>query len=150
VCEKIILNNRRAFYDFNILQEFEAGIVLEGAEVKSLRAGKASINDSFVYPRGSEMFIHHFRIQIYDKSSAFAHDPERVKKLLLRKTEINKLLGAVKKTGTTIVPLKIYFNKKNLVKLTIALVTGKKQHDKRQTIKERDWNRNKHKLLKGS
>ena len=146
--EKIIIQNKKAYYDYNIIQEIEAGIVLVGSEVKSLREGKVSIIDSFIYPKNGEFFKHALRIPKLKKSTYFSHDPDRIKKLLLNKSEVNKLLGQVKKTGNTIVPLKIYFNKKNIIKILIALVSGKQLHDKRQTIKEREWNRNKHRVLK--
>ena len=145
---KILLNNKKAFFEYEIISEIEAGIVLQGSEVKSLRDGKASLVDSFVAIKQGEIFIHNFNINLYEKSTSYQPNQNRVKKLLLKKSEINKLLGKVKKDGFTIVPLKIYLNQKNLIKVLIALVKGKKQHDKRKTIKEREWNRDKHKILK--
>ncbi len=147
---KIIIQNKKAYYNYHILEEYEAGISLLGGEIKSLRAKKGNITDAFIHPNKNEMFIHKFHIPVYDKSSSFKHNPDRVKKLLLRKSEINRLLGKVKKTGVTIVPTKVYFNKNNLLKLQIALVTGKKLFDKRKTIKEREWNRKKQQILKDS
>lgn len=148
--DKIILQNRKARYDYNIISTLEAGIVLKGSEVKSLRAGKASIADSFIYPKDNEVFIHNFYIAEYEHISAYKLDNYRIKKLLLKRKEINKLIGTIKKAGVTIVPTKVYFNKKNFIKLEIAIVTGKKKYDKRESIKKRDWDRKKQSLLKNS
>lgn len=145
---KILLQNRKVNYDYNILYSLEAGIVLHGSEVKSLRTGKAGIVDSFVYPRNGEAYIHNFYIANYVHTSSYQHDNYRVKKLLLHKREINKLIGQVKKTGVSIVPVKVYLNKKNIIKLEIAVVTGKKKFDKRQVIKKREWDRKKSSILK--
>lgn len=146
--EKIILHNKKARFDYHIESILEAGIVLLGPEVKSLREAKASFNDSFIYPKANEIYIHNFYIASYSHMTSYKIDPVRVRKLLLKKREINKLLGIVKKTGFSIVPLKAYFNKKNILKLEIAIVKGKKKHDKRQVIKEREWGRKKQSLFK--
>jgi SsrA-binding protein len=148
--DKIILQNRKARYDYHIISTLEAGVVLKGAEVKSLRSGKASISDSFIYPKGNEIFVHNFYIAEYDHISAYKLDNYRIKKLLLKRKEINKLIGTIKKAGVTIVPTKVYFNKKNFIKVEIAIVTGKKKYDKREVIKKRDWDRKKQALLKNS
>ena len=145
---KVILQNRKIHYDYNILSSLEAGIILQGSEVKSLRQGKASFTDSFIYPQGHELFIHNFYIAEYENSGSYKHDSYRLKKLLLHHREISKLIGTVKKTGVSIVPVKLYFNNRNIAKLEIAVVTGKKKHDKREAIKKREWDRKKHSLLK--
>ena len=147
---KILLQNRKARYDYHIVATLEAGIVLKGCEVKSLRSGKASISDSFIYPKDNEVFIHNFYIAEYTNISAYKVDCYRIKKLLLKRKEINKLIGNVKKTGVTIIPIKVYLNNKNFIKIEIALVTGKKKYDKREAIKKRDWDRKKQALLKDS
>lgn len=145
---KILLQNRKINYDYNILYSIEAGIVLHGSEVKSLRDGKAGIIDSFIYPKKDEMFVHNFYIASYVHTSSYKHDNYRVKKLLLHRKEISKLIGNVKRTGVSIVPVKVYLNAKNIIKLEIAVVTGKKKHDKRETIKKREWDRKKSAMLK--
>jgi len=145
---KIILNNKKVSFEYSVVATYEAGIVLHGAEVKSLRAGKASFNDSFIYPKGNEIFIHNLYIAPYEHMTSYKVDPTRVRKLLLNRKEINKMIGSVKRSGTTIVPTKLYFNDKNFVKLEIAIVTGKKKHDKRQAIKDREWGRKKQAILK--
>jgi len=147
---KVLLQNRKVNYDYSILYSLEAGIVLYGSEVKSLRDGKAGITDSFIYPKNQEVFIHNFYISTYVNSSSFKHDNYRVKKLLLNKREINKLIGNVKRTGISIVPVKVYLSKKNIIKLEIAVVTGKKKFDKREAIKKREWDRKKHAVLKNN
>ena len=134
---KIILQNRKARYDYNIISTLEAGVVLKGAEVKSLRSGKASISDSFIYPKDNEVFIHNFYIAEYEHISAYKLDNYRVKKLLLKRKEINKIIGTIKKSGVTIVPIKVYFNSKNFIKIEIAIVTGKKKYDKERLLKKR-------------
>ena len=145
----MIAQNRRARFDYEILSEFEAGISLHGTEVKSLRLGQASINEAYVKDRANEIFLLNANIQEYSQAGGyFQHEPARPRKLLLHRREINKLIGGVQKDGATIVPLKLYFDKKGLAKITIALAKGKKQYDKRQTEKARDWNRQKARLLK--
>lgn len=146
--QKIILHNKKAKFDYHIERVIEAAVILLGPEVKSLREGKASFNDSFIYPKANEIFIHNFYIAPYKHMTSYKIDPLRVRKLLLHRQEINKLIGLVKKSGTSIIPLKAYFNQRNIVKLEIALVTGKKKHDKRQAIKEREWGRKKQSLFK--
>lgn len=147
---KIILHNKKASFEYSVDYTLEAGLVLNGAEVKSLRAGKASFNDSFIYPKDSELFIHNLYIAPYDHTGSYKSDPTRVRKLLLNRKEINKLMGRSQKKGFTIIPTKLYFNNKNFVKIEIALVTGKQKHDKRQSIKDREWGRKKQAILKDS
>ncbi|MBT4878647.1 MAG: SsrA-binding protein SmpB [Alphaproteobacteria bacterium] len=146
--QKIILHNRRAKFDYKIEGVIEAGVVLLGPEVKSLRGGAASFNDSFIYPKGNEVFIHNLYIAPYEHMSSYKIDPLRLRKLLLHKKQVSKLMGLAKKSGVSIVPLKMYFNSKNFVKLEIAIATGKKKHDKRQAIKDREWGRKKESLFK--
>ena len=144
-----IAHNRRVKFDYEILSEFEAGIVLHGTEVKSLRLGQVSINEAYVKDKDGEIFLINANIQEYSQAGRyFQHDAARPRKLLLNKREINKLIGGVQKEGLTIVPIKMFFNDKGMAKISIALARGKKLHDKRQTTKERDWNRSKARLLK--
>lgn len=146
---KIIADNRRARFEYEIMDVFECGIVLKGSEVKSLRAGKANLGDAFAdINKSGEVVLHQLHISEYKGATRWNHDPRRPRKLLLHKYEIRKLTGKVKERGLTLAPLKLYFNKKNMVKLEIALAKGKKTHDKRETIKQRDWDRQKHRVLK--
>ena len=144
-----IAHNRRAKFDYELLAEFEAGIVLFGTEVKSLRLGQASINEAYVKEQEGEIFLLNGNIQEYSQAGQFfQHEPARPRKLLLHKREINKLIGGVHKDGLTIVPIRLFFDKKGMAKITISLAKGKKEYDKRRTEKERDWNRQKQRLLK--
>lgn len=137
---KLIANNKKAFFDYFIEETFEAGIELHGTEVKSLRMGHCSIKESFIEVDHGEVFIHQMHISPYEKGNIFNKDPLRVKKLLLHKSEINKILGQSKMKGYTVVPLKVYF-KGSLVKVEIALARGKKLYDKRESIAKKDQQR---------
>lgn len=137
---KLIANNKKAYHDYFILDTYEVGISLHGTEVKSLRMGKCSIKESFIRIENGEMFIYGMHISPYEKGNIFNKDPLRVKKLLLHKSEINKLLGKTKEKGMAIVPLKIYF-KGSLVKVEIGLARGKKLYDKRDDIVKKDQKR---------
>ncbi len=137
---KLIANNKKAYHDFFILDTYEAGIALHGTEVKSLRMGKCSIKESFIRIENGEVFIYGMHISPYEKGNIFNKDPLRVKKLLLHKTEINKLLGKTQEKGMSIVPLKVYL-KGSLVKVEIGLAKGKKLYDKRQDITKKDQKR---------
>ena len=139
---KIISNNRKAKYNYFFTEFFEAGIVLKGSEVKSLRDGKVNIAESYAFDHNGEMYLVNSHIPSYKQSSYNDHDPNRNRKLLLTKREINKLIGRVNREGYTLIPTKIYF-KKGKAKIEIAVAKGKKQYDKRQTKKKRDWNREK-------
>lgn len=140
--------NRKALHDYFIEEQYEAGIVLEGWEVKSLRAGRAQLKESYVLLKNGEAFIVGMHISpLLSASTHVNPDPTRTRKLLLNRSEINKLIGAVERKGYTAVPLSMYWIKQR-VKLKIALAHGKKQHDKRQTEKERDWSREKQQLMK--
>ncbi len=139
---KIVATNKKAFHDFEIIEKLEAGIVLEGSEVKAIRAGKVNLKDSFIKIVKGEPFI--FGMHISHLSTANPHfkpDEKRPRKLLLHKKEINKLIGKTSEKGYTIVPLKLYFNNKNLAKLEIALAKGKTLHDKREAIKRKIMDR---------
>lgn len=147
--DKVVADNRRANYEYELTDRFEAGIVLTGTEVKSLRHGQCSLAESYVGPKGDEIWIHNMHIPEYMQASQhLQHDPKRPRKLLLKKREIGKLLGGVNKEGMTITATKIYFNKTGLAKIEIALAKGKKIHDKRQTEKDRDWKRDKQRLMR--
>lgn len=135
--EAVITVNRRARHDFEIGEKFEAGLVLVGSEVKSLREGKANLKDSFARLQNGEVWLHNAHISPYDPASQFGHDPVRARKLLLNRKEIDKLDGKVKERGLTLIPLRLYF-KKGRAKVEIALARGKKRHDKRASIRERE------------
>ena len=137
---KMIANNKKAYHDYFILDTYEAGIVLHGTEVKSLRMGKCSIKESFIRIENGEVFIYGMNIKKKKKGNIFNKDPLRVKKLMLHKAEINKLIGKTKEKGMAIVPLKVYF-KGSLVKVEIGLAKGKKLYDKRQDIAKKDQQR---------
>jgi len=144
----VIADNRKARYNFEIGEVLEAGIALTGTEVKSLRQSKANIAESYVSPEGGEIWLINANIPQYLQASRFNHEPRRPRKLLLHKREIAKLMIAVQQQGMTIVPLKLYFNDRGVAKLEIALARGKKLHDKRETEKKRDWQREKARLLR--
>lgn len=137
---KLIANNKKAYHDYFIEDTWEAGIALHGTEVKSLRMGKCSIKESFVRIEQGEVYIYGMNISPYEKGNIFNKDPLRVRKLLMHKSEINKLIGKTKEKGMAIVPLKVYF-KGSLVKVEIGLAKGKKLYDKRQDIAKKDQKR---------
>ncbi|MET0155636.1 MAG: SsrA-binding protein SmpB [Rickettsiales bacterium] len=146
---KIIADNRRARFEYEILDVFECGIVLQGSEVKSMRLGKANVGDAFAdVDRFGAVMLYQMHVSEYKGATRWNHDPRRPRKLLMHKSEIRKLTGKVKEKGLTLVPLSVYFNHKNMVKIEIALAKGKKTHDKRETIKQREWERQKHRTLK--
>lgn len=134
------IENRKARHDYHIEEVYEAGIELQGTEVKSLRAGKANLKDSFATVRNGEVFVHNMHISPYEQGNRFNHDPTRVRRLLLHKHEINKLIGATQQRGLTLVPLKIYF-KNGRAKVALALAKGKKLYDKRDDMAARDAKR---------
>ncbi len=144
-----IADNRRARFDYHLEEKFEAGVELSGTEVKSLRNGQCSINESYVGPKGNEIYLFNANIPEYQQAgSHLQHTPTRPRRLLLRRREINRLIGAVTREGYTIIPTRMYFNSRGMAKLEIALAKGKKMHDKRESIKQRDWGRDKQRLLK--
>ena len=147
--QKIICLNRKASFNYHFHELLEAGIALKGSEVKSLREGKGSIADSYAADKNGEIFLINSHIPLYRQSSYNNHDPKGDRKLLLHKKEINKLIGRINQEGLTIVPTKLYF-KKGKAKIEIAIAKGKKLYDKRQSIKKRDRNREKAKLLRNN
>lgn len=148
---KIAADNRRARYDYALGETFEAGLMLAGTEVKALRTGKATIGESYAsVERSGEVFLINATIPEYLQGNRFNHEPKRPRKLLLHAREIAKIAQGVEREGMTIVPLKIYFNDQGRAKIEIALAKGKKLHDKRETERNRDWAREKSRLLKNS
>jgi len=137
---KILAQNKKARHDYDIIEQFEAGIELKGTEVKSCKAGKVNLRDAYVRIKDGEAFLLNAHISEYEQGNISNHEPTRTRKLLLHKSEINKLIGKSQEKGLTIIPLKIYLNK-NLVKVEIALAKGRKSHDKRSEIREKDLKR---------
>jgi SsrA-binding protein len=146
---KLIAENRRARYDYFLEDTFEAGLMLTGSEVKSLRNGKANIAESYAAVEGNEIMLVNADIPTYAQAGPyFNHEPRRHRKLLLKRREIDKLIGAVRREGRTIIPTKLYWNDRGIAKLEVALAKGKKVHDKRETAAQRDWQRDKARLLR--
>jgi len=144
-----ITDNRKAFFNYEIVEKLEAGIVLEGNEVKSIRKGKVNISEAFIIVKGNEIFVHNMHIEAYDKSSSFAAEPTRARKLLLHKPEIKRLYGKSKEKGLAIIPLSLFF-KKDKVKLSIGLGKGKKLFDKRDSIKKKEQDRELSRVIKNN
>ena len=144
---KIISTNRKAHHLYHILESYEVGIALMGTEVKSLRSGRANLKDSYAMVEKGEVYLHNMHISPYDPASRFSHDPTRIRKLLMHRSEIKRLLGKTVERGLTLVPLKLYF-KGNVAKLELALVMGKKIYDKRKDIKDREVQRELRRALK--
>ena len=147
---KIIATNKKATFDYQISLKLDAGVVLTGAEVKSLRNNSSSIKESYFENDDGDLWLCNCHIKKYDSSNEKDHNPIRKRKLLLNRKELNKVLGAVRKEGFSIVPISIYFNDKGLAKLNIGLGKGKKKFDKRETQKMKDWNKTKQRLLKNN
>jgi len=145
---KVVADNRRARFNYEIGEVFEAGIVLTGSEVKSLRAGKAMIAESYADARDGEIWLINSTIPEYQQAGRFNHAPKRARKLLLHQRQISRLAGAVDREGMTVVPLKLYFNERGRAKVEIALAKGKKLHDKRETLKKRSWDRERGRLMR--
>mgnify|MGYP001267024641 FL=1 len=145
---KIIAANKRANYNYSISNKIEAGIVLTGSEVKSLRINTGSIRGSYIIEQKGELWLANSFIKKYQNSSDNNYDPSRNRKLLVTKKEFNKLSGSIKQGGFTIIPLSLYFSEKGFAKLSCGIAKGKKKIDKRETIKQRDWNIKKQRLLK--
>ena len=133
-----VARNKRARHDYHILETWEAGVVLNGTEVKSLRQGKASLVDAYATVRDGEVFLLNMHIAPYEQGNQFNHDPTRTRKLLLHKKEIRRLIGGVERQGLTLVPLELFFNPRGKAKVTVALAKGKKQHDKRADARRRE------------
>jgi SsrA-binding protein len=146
---KLIAENRRARFDYFLEQTFEAGLALTGSEVKSLRNGRANIAESYAAVEGDEIMLVNADIPPYAQAGPhFNHEPRRHRKLLLKRKEIDKLIGAVQRDGRTIIPTRLFWNDRGLAKLEISLAKGKKEHDKREATAERDWQRDKARLMK--
>ena len=146
--QKVVADNRRARFNYEIGETFEAGIALTGTEVKSLRVGKATIAESYADTKGEELWLVNSNIPEYLQGGRYNHAPKRPRKLLLHKRQIHKLAIAVDREGMTIVPLRLFFNERGRAKVDLAVARGKKLHDKRETEKKRDWNREKGRLLR--
>lgn len=146
--KKIVATNKRARFEYHFVAEFEAGIVLTGTEIKSVRAGKTNLNDAYCIFEKAELFTRNMFIQEYDLGTYSNHNPRRIRKLLLNRSELKKLERRVKEKGFTIVPYQFYINEKGLAKLSIALAQGKKSYDKRESIKEKDNKRDIDRLKK--
>ena len=145
---KVVAENRRARFDYFIEDKFEAGVALVGTEVKALRQGEGSIAESYAAIEDEEVWLINSHVPEYSHGNRQNHEPRRKRKLLLSKREIGKLHGAINRQGLTLVPLSIYFNGRGKAKVELALARGKKAHDKRETIKERDWKREQQRLLR--
>jgi len=147
--ETVVATNRKAFHDYAIEEKMEAGLVLRGTEVKSLREGKVNLRDSYASVNHEEVILHNCHITPYSHGNIMNHDPLRPRKLLLHRKEISKLLGKTQQKGLTLVPLRIYFNPRGKAKIEIALAKGKKQYDRRETIKSREAGREVERAMKG-
>ena len=146
--KKVVAENRRARFDYAIEQVFEAGIALQGTEVKALRFGEGTIAESYAEVTGGEVWLINSNIPEFSHGNRHNHEPRRPRKLLLKGREINKMHAGVMRQGMTLVPLSVYFNSRGRAKVELALAKGKKAHDKRESIKERDWKRDKQRLMK--
>lgn len=140
--------NRKARHEYNIEEELEAGIILTGSEVKALREGKANISDAYAGERKEEIWLYNAHISEYAAANNFNHEPRRPRKLLLHQKQIKKIVGRLKVKGVTLVPLSLYFNTRGLVKIKLGVGTGKKSYEKRETIKKRDWQRDKARIIR--
>ena len=145
--QTVVAQNRKARHNYFIEETFEAGLSLTGTEVKSLRGGRSTIAESYVTTIENEAWLVNATIPEYSSGNRNNHEPRRPRKLLLHRSQVNKLIGAIQRQGRTVVQLQVYFNEKGRAKLEIALALGKKAHDKRATIKERDWQRQRSRLL---
>jgi len=146
--DRYAAQNRRARYDYQIEEKLEAGLVLQGSEVKVLRQGQASISEAYADESGGELFLVNANIPEYRAANRFSHQPRRPRKLLLHRREMNKLLGAIRREGVTIVPLSIYFNERGRAKVELGLAHGRKKADRRQAEKDRDWHRDKARIMR--
>jgi SsrA-binding protein len=145
---KVVADNRKARFNYEIIDTMEAGLVLQGTEVKALRNGKANIAESYVSEEGGEIWLINSHIPEYTEANRFNHEPRRRRKLLLHKREMAKMAQSADREGMTLVPLKLYFNDRGRAKLEVAIAKGKKVHDKRETLKQRDWDRQKSRIMK--
>ncbi len=145
---KVIADNRKARYAYAIEDTLEAGIMLVGSEVKSLRNGKSTIAESYAFSKDGELFLVNSYIPEYTQASRFNHEPKRTRKLLVHKAQAAKLSAAIQREGMTLIPLRMYFNAKGIAKIELGIAKGKKLHDKRETEKTRDWQRDKARLMR--
>jgi SsrA-binding protein len=145
---KVVADNRKARYSYAIESTLEAGLMLMGSEVKSLRAGKATIAESYAHAKDGEIFLVNSYIPEYKMANRFNHEPRRARKVLVHKREAAKLAAAIQREGMTLVPLRVYFNPKGIAKIELGIAKGKKLHDKRETEKKRDWQRDKARLMR--
>ena len=145
---RIVAENRKARFNYEIEETFEAGLALQGSEVKSLRTGKANIGEAYAAEERGELYLLNAYIAEYAQAARQNHNPRRPRKLLLHKREMNRLIGAIQREGLTLVPLKLYFNARGIAKLELALARGKKLHDKRQSERKRDWERQRARLMR--
>ena len=145
---KLIAENRRARFDYFLEEKLEAGIMLTGTEVKALREGRANIAESYVGVEGRELALINAHIPEYGPANRFNHEPRRLRRLLLHRKQIDKLIGAAQRDGRTLIPTKLYFNEKGMVKLELCLAKGKKLHDKREVQADRDWKREQGRLMR--
>jgi len=143
----VVAQNRKARHNYFIEETFEAGLALTGTEVKSLRGGRSTIAESYVTEEGGEAWLVNANIPIYAAGNRNNHEPRRARKLLLHRGQLNKLIGAIQREGRPVVPLQVYFNPRGRAKIEIALATGKQAHDKRQSIKDRDWQRQRARMM---
>ncbi len=146
--ERFVAQNRKARHDYFIEDTLETGLVLDGSEVKSLRSGRASMGDSWAGERDGELWLFNLYIPKYEAANRFNHEERRPRKLLVHKKQRDKLLGAVQRQGVTLVPLSVYFTDRGIAKVSLGTAKGKRQYDKRQTDKQRDWDRQKARLLR--
>ena len=145
---KVVAENRKARHEYIVEDTIEAGLMLTGTEVKSLRTGRANIQDSYASPENGEMWLINAHIPEYEQGNRYNHEPRRKRKLLVHRREIDKLQGVVKREGMTLVPLKLYFDQRGRAKLLLGIARGKKAHDKREADKQRDWDRQKQRLMR--
>ncbi len=145
---KLVAQNRRARHDYFIDETVEAGLVLTGSEVKALRERQGSIAEAHAGERDGSLWLVNAHIPEYRGAKHFGHEPRRLRKLLLHKKQLNKLLGSIRRDGVTVVPLSLYFNERGIAKLEVGLARGKRKMDKRETVKERDWQRDKARLMR--
>lgn len=146
--ERLVADNRKARFNYEILETLEAGLALQGTEVKSLREGRTNISDAYAAEHGGELYLYNCYIPEYLQANRFNHETKRPRKLLLHRREVDRLTSAIQKEGLTIVPLRLYFNRRGIAKCLLGLAKGKKAHDKRETEKKRDWDREKQRLLR--
>ncbi len=145
---KVVAENRKARFNFAIDSTLEAGLVLMGSEVKSLRAGKATIAESYAFAKDGELFLVNANIPEYAQANRFGHEPKRMRKILVHRNQASKLAAAIQREGMTLVPLRLYFTSKGIAKIELGVAKGKKLHDKRETEKKRDWQRDKARLMR--